>query len=638
MEHLAAAEKLAGGKPGVRWLRYAVLKAARRNEELKNLFLAEAGKIEKTTPDEMNLANHLLGQANGVLEANEMLTLLDALRPVFARQPEHLHALRGWKQQRAGYLSNAGRGGEATAIYRELAEGSPRDYGVQVTYAQNLQNCQEFEAERKWIERVLSGDAPWLPQEINQFRDYYAQSLRSQERYEELATYLARWIEQNPESADPYTQYLDALYYTDRSQDANALMDKWFRDGRRDNVTPAAVARLQGAINWILNQCQNNWNYYNAYHIDERWQRQLVETAVFFCRDTNHVSITEQIMNDWRFQQPPQGEANQKLRAALAKIFVENFDRLTLDELDRFIGWLRNNDSLVTKAQWNDFAGRLQKRYAAEANAELKNRLAQTVANILSFAATPDEYMAFLRRMSREAPEKYRPNYLSQLFQTLLNQPWQEKYENEAFDLLGRLGSGQTPPRQLLEQIRSLYQLTDRMLQARKDVKAKTIEHAEKLTRTELLKKQAEQLRQTREEFAAKLATEEGKAPRRVGDVDRRGAALSRRGLEPQPGQSRRDVLESAGRPAAEDRRVVGRRGRHAGGTGRPAAEPLPGDADEPVVAKDCFAGDRAADAGLSRPEHRAGIGRREREPAVEAAETRVPRRAGQSEGAGEDA
>ena len=35
MEHLAAAEKLADGKPGVRWLRYAVMKAARRNEELK---------------------------------------------------------------------------------------------------------------------------------------------------------------------------------------------------------------------------------------------------------------------------------------------------------------------------------------------------------------------------------------------------------------------------------------------------------------------------------------------------------------------------------------------------------------------------------------------------------------------------
>ena len=179
MEHLAAAEKLADGKPGIRWLHYAVLKAARRNEELKGLLLAEADALAKATIDDMYLASHLLVQSSGILETNETLALLDALRPVYERQPAHLHALRGWKQQRAGYLSNAGRGSEATAIYRELAEGSPRDCGVQVTYVQDLQNCQEYAAERKWIEHVLSSDAPWQPQEINQFRDYYCQSLRA---------------------------------------------------------------------------------------------------------------------------------------------------------------------------------------------------------------------------------------------------------------------------------------------------------------------------------------------------------------------------------------------------------------------------------------------------------------------------
>jgi len=173
----------------------------------------------------------------------------------------------------------------------------------------------------------------------------------------------------------------------------------------------------------------------------------------------------------------------------------------------------------VTKKQWKTYARRLEERYAAIVSPlpegegiELKNRFPQTVANILSFASEPDEYMAFLRRLSREAPQKYRPSYMAQLFQTLLGQPWSEKYENEAFDLLGQLGGGQkTPARQLLEQIRALHQLTDRMLQVRNEAKAKTIEHAEKLTRTELLKKQANQLRQTREEVSARLAREESK-------------------------------------------------------------------------------------------------------------------------------
>ncbi len=514
MEHLAAAERLADDKKlhddnkGVRWLRYAVLKSARRNEELKGLFQKEAGQRDKPPVDELFLANYLLGQANGALEANEILALLDELRTVYARQPAHLQALKGWRQQRANWLTNAGRGDEALAIYRALAESYIHDFNVQSTYIQNLQNRQEYETQRKWIERVLSSDVRWERQEIDQFRNYFAQSLRAQERYDELAAYLQQWTGENPESADPYGQYIDALYYTDHSADAVALMDKWFREGRRHDLSPAAAARLQAAVNWIFNQCQNTWNYYNAYHIDQHWQDELVATAVFFCTDKNHVSIAEQIINDWRFQQ---NECNQKLRAALAKVFAEKFDRLALDDIDRFINWLRGNGSLVSKAQWKEYAHKLLQQHETQRNADLKDRLARTVANILSFAAEPDEYMAFLRRLSREAPEKYRPYYISQLFQTLLAQPWAEKYENEAFDLLGQLGGGQSPPRRLLEQIRALHQVTDRMLAGRKEAKAKTIVHAEKLTRTELLKKQAEQLRQTREEVAAKLASEEQK-------------------------------------------------------------------------------------------------------------------------------
>jgi tetratricopeptide (TPR) repeat protein len=522
MDHLAAAEKLAadpqaGARPGLRWLRYAVLKLARRNEELKALLLQEAGKLAEASakaapstrsPDELYLANYLLGQANGVLEANEMLALLDALQKVYARQPAHLHSLKGWKQQLANYLASAGQSDESLAIFKELAEAYPRDFGAQTTYVQNLQNRQEYEAERKWIDRELASDVPWLPQEIEQFRGSYAQSLSAQERYEELVAYRARWIEQNPENASPYTQYIDALYYNDRSEDATARMARWFREGRRDDAPPAAIARLHGAIDWIFNQCNINYNYYGGNHIDQRWQDELAETTVFFCRSKTQVSISEKILNDWRFQQVA---ANQKARAELAKIFAATFDRLPMEEIDRFINWLRGNDLLVTKAQWKDYARRLRERYAAEPEEELKNHLAQTVANILSFAADADEYMAFLRQLSREAPEKYRPYYVSQLFQTLLTQPWSEKYENEAFDLLGRLGGGQSPQRQLSEQVRALYQLTDHMLKARKDAKAKTIEHAEKLTRTELLKKQSEQLRQTREEFAARLAREEAK-------------------------------------------------------------------------------------------------------------------------------
>jgi autotransporter-associated beta strand protein len=199
MDDLTAAEKLADGKAGLRWLRYAVLKSARRNEDLKNLLKKESaalvvppghhvpmvGGSPRAIPpeggttnrpgvraDDLFLANYLLGQASGVLEANETLAELDALRAVFARQPAHLKSMAGWKQQRANALANAGRGDEALAIYKELALAYPHDIAAQSSYIQNLQSRQECDAERKWIDHLLSSDTPWEPGEIEQFHSY----------------------------------------------------------------------------------------------------------------------------------------------------------------------------------------------------------------------------------------------------------------------------------------------------------------------------------------------------------------------------------------------------------------------------------------------------------------------------------
>jgi len=67
------------------------------------------------------------------------------------------------------------------------------------------------------------------------------------------------------------------------------------------------------------------------------------------------------------------------------------------------------------------------------------------------------------------------------------------------------------PERQLIERVRALHQLTDRMLQARQEAKNKAIEHPEKLTRIALAERQTENLRKTREEFAERLVREESR-------------------------------------------------------------------------------------------------------------------------------
>ena len=146
------------------------------------------------------------------------------------------------------------------------------------------------------------------------------------------------------------------------------------------------------------------------------------------------------------------------------------------------------------------------------------------------------------------------------------------------------------------------------MLQDRNELKAKTIAHAEKLTRTELRKKRADQLRQTREEFSARFAHEEAKhhgelatwiaAERMYLDV------LLDRNLD-KAAEMCWKVLDARPTKVAEnpDDAAVLR------GVGCPAAEPLPDDADGPYGPQVGAAGIGAADNCVPRPEYRAGTG-----------------------------
>ena len=63
-----------------------------RAAELAQAPAGEAG------PDRFYLAQHLWSQASNVCEANELLALLDALKPVFDAQPPQVQGEKRWRQ------------------------------------------------------------------------------------------------------------------------------------------------------------------------------------------------------------------------------------------------------------------------------------------------------------------------------------------------------------------------------------------------------------------------------------------------------------------------------------------------------------------------------------------------------------
>jgi len=515
LEHLKQAEKLAGDKPGFRWVRSAILNASRRREELRQRVLEEAARLAKPQAgdsEELYLADYLVGQGSGVLEANEMLAVLDALKHIYGRQPEYLLAMKRWAQNRVNYLQQAGQPAEALQLQAELAKEYPHDSHSQQQYAQALANVGEYDAAYAWLGRVITDEAKWQSYEEDSLRRTYTQLLQNQGRWPEMADYLARWVERRPEPLTAYQEYLSALMRTNQIDKANALMAAWLKEGRQAGKLPPGVAqRLQAAAFQALGQGYGM----HTNRIDQQWLDPLAETAWFFWRQETQSNLATQIMGHGQFQQSDQCR---QLRQRFVGTLAAEIGSLKPAEIDRLVNWIWPNDPAVEADVWRRIATGLQTRWSAESDPEIKHQLAQPLVRILSGRLSAEEHLAFLRKQLQEGPKKYHAFYATQLFNALLGQPWSAEHEDEAFGLLEKLSdagpeAGTPPAQRLLAQVQALYRLTDAQVQARYDARMAKVEHQEELSRTELRAKQEENLRLAREEFADRLRKARGEHP-----------------------------------------------------------------------------------------------------------------------------
>ncbi len=511
LEQFQECERLAAGKPGLQWLRDSFLLASRRHEELRKRFLEEGATLAGTSDGEM-LANDrflgefILGQANQVLQTNEVLGLSDTLRKIYERQPKHLHAMRRWRTRRVELFQQIGQIDKALVLSKELALEYPRDYHAQYQHAQNLAHAGDYTAAYAWLNRVLVPEAKWEPNEENNLRGLYTSLLQQQSRYRELAEYLAEWVKRNPEYSQPYAQYLSALVRSNQAEKAETLAAQWLRESQvPGELPPAAAARLEAAVNFALGQGHN----LHTNRIEERWHAPLAEAALFFARDDAHLETVSTILNQWRFSTT---DAALTVRKALAAILLKELDKLSAAQVDHFVNWVWSNAGME-RDNWKNVAVALRKRWDVEKKAEIKHQLAQPLVRILTMLGN-EELLPFLRVQWKQGPERYRLEYANQLFTALLGLPWSAEAEEEAFTLLDKLAEPTEPAAGLYSRVAALHRLTDAMIDARYRARMTTIEHPEKLTRIELKKKQDENLKLAREGFAERLQKETAKQPK----------------------------------------------------------------------------------------------------------------------------
>ena len=506
LEHLHAAEKLAVGKTGMHNIHTAVLNSARLHEEVKKRYFEDARSLAKDTTgnaEALFLADYIRGQAAQILQQNEMLELLDVLKPVYEHQPPFLHAAKRLAAACADYLQQANRTEDEVRLRKQLATDYPTDANLQQRYAQRLFQYGEQEAALAWLDAVLAKGRKWHAYERENLHNVRAQFLREQGRYAELAEYLSAWIEESPETNYAYAQYLTALIRTDREKDAHRLMAKWFKDARdpqaqnHGRLVPEALARLNAAISQALGQ---GYNLYTN-RLDERWHNSLEQTALYFAEHRRHADITNRIMQQHNFQGT---DACRRVRKKVTEMLLNRFEKLSDAQVDQMVRWITPNDPAIEADTWKKIAALAKKRWNAQTDADAKHRLGAIVQQIMP-RVSDTESLAFQRLQYKQGPEKYRAEYARCLFNALLSQQWSEKFEDEAFALLDKLSDSKEPAIQLASQIDGLQRLTDRMVQTRYEARMKTVEHPEKLTRTELRDKKAEALRLARESYADRL-------------------------------------------------------------------------------------------------------------------------------------
>jgi predicted Zn-dependent protease len=500
--HLEQCEKLAAGKPGLRFLQNEFLVISRRHEEIRKRLLEEAGRLtraEPVHPDELVLAEYLLAGSASILEANERLSLLDTLKPIYSRQPAHRHSVRNWTHQRLVALQQAGQQEEALRVMKQLATESAHDAGIQQQYAQSLASAGDYPGAYAWLDRILAGEPRWLPHEEESLWNMHAQLLEGQGRYPELVDYLSAWIKKNPDSASPYAQYLGALVRTDRLAKANDLVAQWLREGQTPEApTPAAAARLQAAISLTLGQGHNLYTN----RIEERWLAPLAEAGLFLARHEARASDAGTILSAYQFRQTEEGHRVGK--ALLTRLAAEVL-KLSPAQIQHHLDWIARSEPEAEQGVWNRIGDALQERWTAETDPERKHQLGISLLQVLAQHDTPVARIAFLHARLKKAPPQYRLAYVGELFNALLQQPWSAEYEDEAFTLLDQLSDAESENDRLTVQAPALHRLTDRMIAARQTDRMKALEHPEKLTRTELKKKQEEALKLARTGFADHL-------------------------------------------------------------------------------------------------------------------------------------
>ena len=510
LKQLAELEKLVGDKAGKRWIRMEILRSARRNAEVLDLILAEAARLAEAQPADQERTQHLLNAMSSIGDPNESFKLQSQLKPVYDRQPDDSTAVWTWQAHRISSLRNLSRTEELLALEKTQAEQSPSMIATQTQYARDLVASGNQKAAYGWLKKTLARSEYSQPERDEAWRTW-ADMLQEEGESAAQIELVKQWLEDKPENEQPYSRYLVSLSFDNRMDEVREVALKWMANGRIEGrLSDADRARTGAAINYAMGQ---GWNiYYNV--VLPEWSEPLQTTALYFMKHEHHFDFCSRIMDSYQFSNSDAADA---VRVRMFGELQKNAASMDRHQLYAYTRWVRGGKPDENVDDWKPIVEVLRKRWeglkhTSESDDE-KYSIGHTLSTIYEGQFRDSAYFPFLRERIAQSNEVRRDQYVLNLFDELMAEPWTEAVEVELFGLLREIAEN-TPASQVAAQVEAAHRLVDRLLLARVEADLKVLQdtgHPEMLTRQELAAKKSEFQQAAREGVAARLAAESKK-------------------------------------------------------------------------------------------------------------------------------
>ncbi len=505
LKQLSELEQLSSDKPGLKWVRAAVLVSARKNEEARSVLQGQADEIAENQSDaDLHLATYLLDQVGQIADGNERLAMLNRLQPVFGRQPATTGGPRRWLSRQTGVLRELQRTSEFIQQQHQLANSAPWDIAAQTTYASDLSAAGEIEKALQWLRDQYTNDRH-AESASGQLRDLYATFLRREGRHEETIEFFQQWIALEPNYRNAYMHYLHALSIANRSDDADAAAQQWLDQTRvNEKLAPAALEKLNAAVDYARGhryQQYMNW-------IDPKWLGPLEETAMFFLNHDHHFDVASSIIDHHYFVDSDQSD---RVRTKIAQQLIASAEELNPQRLSHYVRWTHQRKEISVQ-QWEEIAATLRLRWNEADDRLASQQIASALLQIYSTHFADTEHLPFMRARIARAEENELDQQAAalsgELFDELLKRPWQDEHESEALELILNTSASDDPSERLVRQVGALHRFVDTMVRSRYQVDTVRLQdegHPEKLTRTQLAKKFGEFQRSAQQGVADRL-------------------------------------------------------------------------------------------------------------------------------------